>query len=1029
MLFTEDDIAVARWNIQRYPWAREELDFVLEQCRPWVAMSDEAIWDLVPGQQVPRGSHVNAVLGCPSCGREIYRHGLFPWIMSLDRPWKIQCPACGEVYPKNDFKAYHESGRGAAGLFDRSQADAGLLYNTEHPDPADPLHRYGVDDGLGWIDGNGDRWWFVACYTLWGIWNELPSAAHALGLAYFYTGDSAYAHKGILLLDRIADVYPDMDLAPYSALGLRNSHGGRGTGRIKGCISENGVAEGLSQAYGMLCPGMEDDPELLSFLSAQAARWGQPISKRSMQDVRRLIQTNLLREFIRSCKDRRIRGNAGMTHAAMATAAAVLNDPQETPAALEWLFQPGNSEAGGGHLPAILTGRVDRHGIGDESSPGYCFLWMNALRRCARVLERCSRYGDYDLHRHYPRLVRMYGAPYRLTVLARYTLHPGDMGKTGDPGMHSVNLPLALEGMRRSTDPYFARLAHKLNGAQADELRLEAPMSRVGTGKAVRKYYFVAVGLHSPVFEKDLDDLLLRMRETVGDAPPLELDSENLNGYGAVIFRSGRKHRRRAAWLYYGRNLGHGHRDRLNFGLYYRGMDISPDHGNPEIKSQQWPSRAGWTNNTLAHNTVMVNARQQEESWTGHCLLWATSRGTGVAEVASPDVYPGIQEYRRTLAVIDLSANESYAVDFFRVDGGEDHLLSFHGAGGEAAVSGLTPAPQQRGTYAGEQIEYGRHFDGPPDGSYRASGFAYLYDVSRARDAAPGWYADWQIQDTWGTQIATEPVRLRYHALSQADEVALASGQPPQNQVGNPRCLRYLLQRRWPADGRSLFVSVIEPHSGDTPNLDAVERIDLGIPADDLTAAAVRITAADGRTDTVFSSLDGSCCFDLGQDLRVAARFAVISMRGGQLASVFLLGGEQVETSQGRLEACPPAYRGTVLDFATAEGGRCCVDVSGDLPAGTQLQGAQVRFHNDGVQDACYPVQSVEPANGGRLRLDLGDTTLVRGPVDPEDYDKGLAYNIKTGQTFDIQTSVRVEMVDAQLQTVRATAPFRWHPA
>ena len=116
--------------------------------------------------------------------------------------------------------------------------------------------RYGaiaVDDGMGWIDESGNRWWFVAYYSHYCTWTELPEAALALGEAYLYTGDAAYAHKGAVILDRIADVYPDMDLTPYSDLGLYNSHGGTGMGRIKGCIWENGMAETLSLAYDMIC--------------------------------------------------------------------------------------------------------------------------------------------------------------------------------------------------------------------------------------------------------------------------------------------------------------------------------------------------------------------------------------------------------------------------------------------------------------------------------------------------------------------------------------------------------------------------------------------------------------------------------------------------------------------------------------------------------------------------------------------------------------------------------------------------------
>ena len=102
--------------------------------------------------------------------------------------------------------------------------------------------------------------------------------------------------------------------------------------------------------------------------------------------------------------------------------------------------------------------------MGNEASPSYCFLWLDSFRRCARVLERCAPHRDHDLHRDYPRLERMYAAPYRLTVLDTYSLHVADMEQTGNPGMASVHLTLALEGFRRTGDPSLARLARAQGG-------------------------------------------------------------------------------------------------------------------------------------------------------------------------------------------------------------------------------------------------------------------------------------------------------------------------------------------------------------------------------------------------------------------------------------------------------------------------------------------------------------------------------------------------------------------------------------
>jgi len=107
-LLSTEEVEQARVNVRRYPWAGEIADRAVAAAQPFVERSDDALWRLVTGQQIPRGIHVNPKLGCPSCGRKVYEeHGNYPWILDIDKPFKIQCPSCDEVWPKNDFSACH----------------------------------------------------------------------------------------------------------------------------------------------------------------------------------------------------------------------------------------------------------------------------------------------------------------------------------------------------------------------------------------------------------------------------------------------------------------------------------------------------------------------------------------------------------------------------------------------------------------------------------------------------------------------------------------------------------------------------------------------------------------------------------------------------------------------------------------------------------------------------------------------------------------------------------------------------------
>lgn len=419
---------------------------------------------------------------------------------------------------------------------------------------------------------------------------------------------------------------------------------------------------------------------------------------------------------------------------------------------------------------------------------------------------------------------------------------------------------------------------------------------------------------------------------------------------------------------------------------------------------------------------MVADAKAQAADWTGHCRLWAVGERIGVVEVGSPAVYPGLRDYRRTLAMVDLDERDSYLVDFFRVDGGADHVLSFHAGEGEAQAEGPGWVRQREGTYAGEEVPFGVHYDGAPDGRYRGSGFSYLYEVSRAQRPRLGLRVDWNLMDTWSTRMGAEPVHVRLHALSRLDEAATAWGDPPQNKPGNPRRLRYLLQRRRAA--KSLFLSVIEPYSGDRPCLSRVERIDLGLADDDLTAGAVAVHTAAGGVDRILSSDDPERLFDLGAGVCAAARFAAIRMEPGGAVTVLLAGGTHAAWPGGKVTASRREYTGTVEDFHRAETGSAWIDVAADLPLGDGLRGAQLCVHNDGVRDACYEIQAVAERPGGLRRVELWDTTFIRG-IDGE--GKPL-FDLGPGDAFDVQSVLEIRVEGGAARALRAAADWRYVP-
>ena len=210
VLFPKELIARVKANTAKYPWAAAIRDRIIEAAEPWTRLSDDELWGAMFGPGITRSWMVWSNGHCPACKKGVE---MYTWQMdALKTPWKVRCPHCKELFPKNDFRKFYRSGLDEKGVFDPKRADRSLLFNTEHPDPEDPLHSFGVDDGEGYVEGD-KRWRFIGAYLIYGQWKQMVlGGISRLAAAYVVTGDQVYAHKAAVMLDRVADLYPELRL-------------------------------------------------------------------------------------------------------------------------------------------------------------------------------------------------------------------------------------------------------------------------------------------------------------------------------------------------------------------------------------------------------------------------------------------------------------------------------------------------------------------------------------------------------------------------------------------------------------------------------------------------------------------------------------------------------------------------------------------------------------------------------------------------------------------------------------------------
>lgn len=840
-IYTPERVANARHNIERCEWARKIRDDAVARADKYANQPDDFVWELITPQSIPRGIEVNMTMGCPKCGKAIAKFGNYPWKVDVfAKPWNIECPSCGEVFPKNDFAKFYESGKDKDGIFRYEKADRTLLFNTDHPDPTDPLHNYAVDDTMGWKDDKGNVYRMIGYYGHYGTWTSAIAALGAFRDAYLYTGDAKYARKAGLMLYRIAQFYPSMDYSYWAQRGFYNSDGGTGLGKVYGMIWESDLACQLLYVYDAIHPGLND----ASLLAKVSERARKPVTARSL---RALIEKDIVHQVHDGIMSSQIEGNEGMYQYTMTLAGVVLDEPVTTDAWLDWVFADGDLRhhaISGGNMLRIFRDKVDADGMGNEASPAYNSIWRTLFRQISEKLEVYGRYKKNSFV-NIPSYKKMFEAPVRLVCMDRFVPHIGDTGSTGSPGLAGVSLPDTLYAYRAFKDPIFAQMAYFLNHDKVDNLR-------------------------GDIFDADPETIAAKVAAEIKKHGPYVPKTNDMPSYGCAFLRSGTGADAHALSLYYGRNTGHGHKDTLNIELFGLGLDLMPDLGYPEFATS-WPPRMEWTDHTISHNTVTVDRLKQENNVRGKANFVSEGKGVSAAEVAAGKPYPQASLYQRTIAMVDVTDKDFYVVDIFRVKGGADHMYSLHGPEGEVETEGLKLVDQPKGTLAGENVEPYADLGFASDSWRKSTGYQYLYDIRRDAHPSDQPSVTWKVVDTWKLLSEPKDVRLRISLVSTQGEVILAHGDPPRNKPGNPRNLWYLLSHN--TAGESTFVSVIEPYVG-ARSISKIER------KDDGDTVTLTITTASGRKDTIISALKP---LEKIAGTRVSGRFAVVSEENGRV--------------------------------------------------------------------------------------------------------------------------------------------------
>ena len=964
--FSTDDVRkTIRHNLAMHEWARK-----MATQHPYAELSDEKVYSLMPTARIKWVNLVNELAGCPVHGTEIKVKGPDPrycWVADpVNHPYKLQCSVEGEFYPSNDF-----------GSGDRTSGDF-------------------PDDGTGFVQ-NGQRYYFLGEYCHRAYIGHVVPGMVALAEMYEQTGDLKYARKAALILYRIAEEYPN-------ATDRRDRCFDGSYGVYSGMLSDRiWSSEALRKhaiVYDTIFDALDEDPGIVDFIR----RCNPEIA--SADAYRAYIEEHLLLPGIQAHFDRAVSPNIGTVQKALTTVASVLDDFSDRhPNSLDiirWLY-----EKAPGPERYFFANVIHKDGSSFES-PSYDAHCRSEILEAGVIMERLRRRHpdalpekEFPDFLHHPRLREFINHYAAMICLDRFPIRIADTGGTpGTPKSHwkikhnMVSKELMDRAYREFDDPSCAPALIEPDGTVFHALDRD------------------------PMDEKIRADAKAVLAQT-------EKTSEVRDGYKAAILRRGRGEHRGVVTLFYGAPRTHAHNDPLNLSLFARGEDLMPELGYP----MSWKLGAAWESNIFGHNTAIVDRKDPERHHHWGCKLDVgmahafVDAGSVQLVDLEQDPYritshradddleeqpsyhrpsagrptPRVDVYRRFVMLVDVSEEDFYVVDVFRLRGGIEHHLAIHGPPGRASVSGVQLEKQSGGTLGDPTGHYGKPYvDGL--GESALDPFSMITNVSRG-------LLDGPASITYST--GEEPsAGVRFIALpEQGTLLEVGDGRPPANPKQYKLKMAYLSRKGDESlsnvfvlrteENRlsSQFVTVIEPR-GTKAVVTSAQRLKVKTDAEcevqNEKCKMKNAKSEDGAFDPVCLQVKRKGGTDLiimqpGYSGRVVevegfstdAAYAVATLSAGRPKRVTLFGGTCARIGDVALKLNAATLRGKI---GAVDRARRTVRIEG-FSGKLNLAGQRVRFHNR-RHSAMYTIVSAQALTDGVWELTLDfDSCIGAGKV------------------------------------------------
>jgi hypothetical protein len=880
-VFTPESVVQrAQANADRFAWAKSIRQDVIKAAQPWMKYTDQELWDMVFGPTISRSWMVWSNGFCPKCKKSV---SMYNWaIQPFSRAWKVQCPNCKQIFPTNDFEKFYKSGMDVHGVFDPKLADRSLLYNVEHPDPHDPLHTFGVDDGEGYVEG-ANRWRFIGAYLVRGVWKlQIFAGINNLSDAYVATADPAYAHKAGVLIDRLADLHPSYDGSQLYVYEKTGPNHGLTHGYLSPWHDAAVEIRQVALAYDGIFDAIKRDASLVQFLHEQAQRHKLDNPKATFADVQKNVEHHMFGDVLANRK--KIESNYPSTDLTLITIKTVLGWPENKAEVLA-------------DLNPVIDKATAVDGLsGEKGVTVYAATSSQMLAELLGYYQRADKSFLSEMLKLHPKLHDTYRFHIDTRIMNVYYPNVGDSGRLGfrsggvyagaglstNPGVKPSNYTFLWDLYHATHDPAFLQVMyaenkHQVNGLPYD-LLVEDPT-------AIQKEVDAAVKERGP-------------DPVVGSIDKKE--------WCLAIMRTGDADHARAISMAYDAFGEHAHGNGMNLDFYTHGYDMMPDFGYPQVQYGGWGSpKQLWYSATAAHNTVTVDGKNQERA-RGKTTLWADGESIQALRVTCPEMLKGGKQYERTTAMIDIAGGDSYLFDVFRVVGGQRHTFFLHSNFSTLSTPELSPSPIPNPDF------------GPN---------AQMRNFAIDQNPSSRWLADWKIDDRLCKYLpAGTDLHMRYVPLGgqkvaagtcEAWVVAASSFEDLDTWLQ-----RLFIERTSPDEAplASTFAGTIEAYVG-KPKLAETKRLAITSEAGQAFAentVGALVNLSDGRRDIILAAdvenpqnrkpsapADAMCAAD--ERICVRGEFAVVRQDAHhQTTRVILVNGTELKSKDVVLRLVHP---------------------------------------------------------------------------------------------------------------------------